>query len=44
MSMLASRALEHKSELVIPHMFQDLMGQSRVDLLEISSEADSLLT
>ena len=44
MSMLASRALEHKSELVIPHMFQDLMGQSRVDLFEISSEADSLLT
>ena len=44
MSMLASRALEHKSELVIPHMFQDLMGQSRVDLFEISGEADSLLT
>ena len=44
MSLVASRALEHRSQLIVPNMFQELMGQSRVGLLEVSCEPDSLLT
>ena len=44
MSMIASRTLEHKSQLVVPNMFQELTGKSRVEFLEVSCEPDSLLT
>ena len=42
--MIASRALEHKSEVMVPHMFHEMLGESRVDLFEISCECDGLLT
>ena len=42
--MIASRALEHKSEVMVPHMFQEMLGESRVDMFEISCECDGLLT
>ena len=44
MSQVAASALAHKSQVVVPHMFEELTGSSRVELMEIACEPDSLLT
>ena len=44
MSLQASRVLEHKFQDVVPNMFESLVGQKRLDLLEVMCEPDSLLT
>ena len=44
MSCAAACALEHRSQLVVPHMFEELVGKSRVDFMEIACEPDSLLS
>ena len=43
MNMVASRALEHKMDRIVPNMFEDLVGHSRPELLEISCEPESVL-
>ena len=44
MSLQASKVLEHKFQDVVPNMFESLVGQQRMDLLEVMCEPDSLLT
>ena len=44
MSQVAASALAHKSQLVVPHTFEELTGSSRVEFMEIACEPDSLLT
>ena len=43
MSQVAANALAYKSQLVVPNMFEDLTGNSRLELMEIACEPDSLL-
>ena len=41
--MNAVRAIEHKANLVVPHMFGDLIGRDRPELLEVSCDSASVL-
>ena len=43
MSQVAANALAYKSQLVAPNMFEDLTGNSCLELMEIACEPDSLL-
>ena len=36
--MVASHALEHRANNVIPNMFEELVGQDRPELMEVSCE------
>ena len=42
--MVASHALEHRANNVIPNMFEELVGQARPELMEVSCEPDSILS
>ena len=44
MSGNAACALEYKSQLVVPNMFEELIGKDRLEFMEIACEPDSLLT
>ena len=44
LSYVTSKSLEYKSQMVVPNMFEDLIGESRVELLEIACEPDSILS
>ena len=42
-SQVAANAIAHKSQLVVPDMFENLKGSQRVELMEVACEPDSLL-
>ena len=43
LSQVAASAIAHKSQLVVPNMFEDLVGKGRMEFLEVACEPDSLL-
>ena len=44
LSYAASQVLEHKSQQLIPNMFEELIGSSRLEFMEVACEPNSLLT
>ena len=44
LSQTTASALAHKSQLVVPNMFEELVGKERLEFMEIACEPDSLLT
>ena len=43
MSQVAASAIAHKSQVVVPNIFEELSGVNRVELMEFACEPDSLL-
>ena len=44
LSMVASKALEYRANMVVPGMFKDLIGRDRPELLEVLCEPNSILS